>query len=155
MARKRTEWLQSGYLQSNASLEDVASCYSFKLSFREGSHSIGGCQADAGTVAFCMEATEGGDSHQGEVAVKALSEKDRAFLREVWLERLISAAELQGAKVLKTSSLLTVYFRFLVTTETTIRSVDSARASHKVRRNGPNKAWRVQSFNEALAHILT
>ena len=35
------------------------------------------------------------------VAVKALSKKDRAFLQEVWLERLISAAELQDAKILK------------------------------------------------------
>ena len=34
-------------------------------------------------------------------AVKALpNDKEHTFLREVWLERLIKAAELQGAKVL-------------------------------------------------------
>lgn len=34
------------------------------------------------------------------ITVKAMSsEKERDFLREVWVERLIKAAELQGAKV--------------------------------------------------------
>ena len=48
---------------------------------------------------------ERGDQYNGlikmmKTTVKALPKKEHTFFREVWLERLIKAAELQGAKVL-------------------------------------------------------